>query len=380
MPGAIIAIDQDRPGGSTSFGTPGVARNDLWLSRTIRPRSSQSGNLSQEWTLLDIPPTSTVTLTNADQVTCSFTPDVPGTYRIQLVTNGGGTGNIQILVARVRYDTSGALTNRGWALPAFGELPPEANYNSNLRGWDEPWEFILADLLTVIASFNPTLAGDVTGLASATTVVKLNGVPINLSSTPTIVNQVLAWDGTKLTYTLISGFTAGQDLTGSSTAQRVAKITGNSIGPSGLVGLDSGNNVVLETGLPLPVELMFVARVADTPNTTPTRVGSRIIDLTAFPSTLADGRTLHAAIVFSFETTAGTATVQLQNVTDNETTGTAQTTSSTSSTQVSLSLTIGSSAGNLKTGKLYEVQLSLSGGSSLDRATCTSARLVLSYS
>ena len=146
MPGASIALDQARPSG-TSFGTPGIARNDLWVGRTISPRSAIGGNASQVWTLIGAPAGSTAFLTNPDDVTCSFTPDLPGTYLIQLVTNGGGTGNNNTLVARCRYDVNGALTSRGWALPAVGELLPFANYNGNERGWDEPWDFIIADLL-----------------------------------------------------------------------------------------------------------------------------------------------------------------------------------------------------------------------------------------
>lgn len=219
MPGAVIAIDQDRPGGSTSFGTPGVARNDLWLSRTIRPRSTQALNLSQQWTLLDKPPTSTATLNNSAAVTCDFTPDVSGTYRIQLVTNGGGTGNIQILVARVRFDVNGSITNRGWALPAFGEVPPEANYSGNARGWDEPWEFLLTDLLALIISINPNLGGDLSGVTSNAEVIALRNLPINTTAPST--GQYLGWDGTHLTYSTVVSFAAANDLTGTFSSQTV---------------------------------------------------------------------------------------------------------------------------------------------------------------
>lgn len=146
MPGASIALDQDRPSG-TSFGTPGIARNDLWVGRTIRPRSAIGGNGGQVWTLVGAPAGSTAFITDPDDVTCALTPDLSGTYIFQLVTNGGGTGNNQTLVARCRYDVNGALTNRGWALPGVGELQPFANYDGNERGWDEPWDFIIADLL-----------------------------------------------------------------------------------------------------------------------------------------------------------------------------------------------------------------------------------------
>ena len=54
MPGAIIAFDQARPSGP-SFGSPGVARNDLWESRLITARCTTGLNLSFAWQFLDIP-------------------------------------------------------------------------------------------------------------------------------------------------------------------------------------------------------------------------------------------------------------------------------------------------------------------------------------
>jgi hypothetical protein len=74
-------------------------------------------------------------------------PDLPGTYRLQLVTNGGGPGNIQILVAAVRYDTFGNLIRRGWLLPAFGEQSNEDNFAGNTRGYAPDFEAIIDDLL-----------------------------------------------------------------------------------------------------------------------------------------------------------------------------------------------------------------------------------------
>lgn len=156
MPGAIIAIDQDRPGPSTSFGSPGVARNDLWVGQVIRPRVSTSGNSSQEWTLLGKPPGSATTISGSTDVACSFTPDVPGSYRLQLVTNGGGAGNVQILIAACRFDVTGTVTQRGWRLPAVGETSSEDNFSGNTRGWDEAISYMLTDVRT---SLDILLAG-----------------------------------------------------------------------------------------------------------------------------------------------------------------------------------------------------------------------------
>lgn len=259
MPGAIIAIDQDRPGGSTSFGTPGVARNDLWQNRTIRPRSSQSGNLSQQWTLLSAPSGSTAVINNDTSVACNFDPDLPGTYRIQLTTNGGGTGNIQILVARVRFDTNGALTNRGYALPAIGEVPPEANYptgaepSGNTRGWDEPWEFILADLLAFITGGGGgfTAGGDLDGDNVTQTVIGFQGRAA--SATPPTDKQVWAWSTANNEWEPSdpSAVPVGGDASGTSDNLTVEKLSVLAGGGSVLVGVDNDGNLEAQPVAPI---------------------------------------------------------------------------------------------------------------------------------
>jgi hypothetical protein len=146
MPGAIIAFDQPQPS-TPSFGSPGVARNDLWQSRVITARCTTGGNLSFAWQFLDIPPGSAAVLSSTDLITTTWNPDLPGTYRVQLITNGGGPGNVQVLVAVIRFDTNGTMVNRGWRLPALGEVAGEQNFDGQTRGWDETFEIIYFDLL-----------------------------------------------------------------------------------------------------------------------------------------------------------------------------------------------------------------------------------------
>lgn len=143
MPGAVILMNQPTGAGP---GILGVARRDGWQGRQIELVVGTSGNSSINWSLLSAPLGSAAVLANPDQLTATFTPDVLGTYRIQLVTNGGGPGNVQVLVFRVRYDTNGILAYRGWALPGFGERDGESNYSGNLVAWAEPLEFIFADI------------------------------------------------------------------------------------------------------------------------------------------------------------------------------------------------------------------------------------------
>lgn len=149
MPGAVIVANQATGAGA---GSPGVARNDLWQAQQVQLVDGAGGNSTWEWTLLDKPPGSAATLSGAATSAATFTPDLVGTYRVQLLTNGGGPGNIVIKVFRVRKDSTGALTNRGWAPPALGEAGGEANYVGNLRDWAEVFEFILADLLVTANS------------------------------------------------------------------------------------------------------------------------------------------------------------------------------------------------------------------------------------
>ena len=156
MSGAVIALDQDRPGPSVSAGSPGISRRDLWVGQVIHPRCTTTGNSTYAWTLLDKPRGSTVVLSSASSISCTMTPDVPGSYRLQLVTNGGGPGNTQILTFRVRYDVAGALVNRGWVMPAMGEGLGESNYpvtgGNNVRGYDEPWDFFMEDVLPFVVA------------------------------------------------------------------------------------------------------------------------------------------------------------------------------------------------------------------------------------
>jgi len=162
MPGAVIVIDQ--PTGANTMdgaGVPNVARRNGWVGRAVELTCGSANNTELHWSFSGVvgkPRGSNATVTNANQniqngpfVPATFTPDLPGTYRIQLVTNKGGPNNVKILVLRVRYDVNGVLLNRGWVLPAPGERQAESNYptpsGTNESGWMEPLEFIFADIL-----------------------------------------------------------------------------------------------------------------------------------------------------------------------------------------------------------------------------------------
>lgn len=143
MSGAVIVIDQLSGAGA---GTPGVARDDLWLMQEVTLRCGTSGNSSYLWSLLSVPAGSAATLDAPEQHTCRFVPDLVGTYRVRLITNGGGPGNIQVLVIRVRFDSAGEVVRRGWAYPAVGETVGENNFEGNDRSWAKAIEDIFEDI------------------------------------------------------------------------------------------------------------------------------------------------------------------------------------------------------------------------------------------
>jgi hypothetical protein len=179
MPGAEIAYNQ--AANPIPYGTPGVARDDIWQAQPVVCKSTLSGNTSYEWSFLDVPPGSGAVLLAANTATATFTPDLLGTYRIQLITNGGGLGNSMVLVIRVRYNSAGVLQNDGICLPAFGErvgednvLIPAISGAQNERGYAPFFESFLAYVLTLSGG-----SGAIEFVPSSPTSIQINaaGVP-----------------------------------------------------------------------------------------------------------------------------------------------------------------------------------------------------------
>lgn len=142
-----MTILANQPSGAGA-GTPGVASEDLWVGQAVN-LSSTVASPPYLWELLDRPPGSASTLSTPTAITSSFIPDVVGSYRIQLTTALG----VFILTYRARFSASGVLLNRGWALPAIGELPNEANYGGNTRSYAQVFESILGDILIELDGF-----------------------------------------------------------------------------------------------------------------------------------------------------------------------------------------------------------------------------------
>lgn len=143
MPGAIFSITQDRTPDPPAVGSPGVAVRTLWVNRTVTLTVTTSGNSQIVWELLYKPTGSAAAIVGTGSIV-TLLPDLPGTYRVRLVTNGGGPGNEMILLLAVLYDNTGALLNDGHRTPATGELAGESNWDGNTEGWAPDIDYQLA--------------------------------------------------------------------------------------------------------------------------------------------------------------------------------------------------------------------------------------------
>lgn len=266
MPGAVIIADQTAGAGS---GVAGQGRNDLWLTKPIVLTGVLGGNAGPTWSLLAKPPGSAATLSTPTTNVSGFTPDVLGTYRVQFVTNGGGPGNVQILVFRVRFNATGVLAGRGWALPAFGEVAGESNYGGNAAGWAEPLQYIFADILgnAFAAGFvtNPLVANlvastfKITGLGApgagstdAATAVYAESVATAAAAARQPLNSNLTAIAALTTTTFGLSFLDRADAAAARTllgltGSGATSVTVTNVDYS-MTALESGNSVILTSG------------------------------------------------------------------------------------------------------------------------------------
>lgn len=132
MAQARIRIDQ--AGHPTSpIGVPGASRDDLILGLQVALRNQDdTGVRSWRWSLKDRPTTSLATLSNTTAAVPTFTPDVPGTYRVELIVNEGRKGEKDIQFAAVR-------NAQGLRMPAAGEQAEAGprGYMPDLEEWLE---------------------------------------------------------------------------------------------------------------------------------------------------------------------------------------------------------------------------------------------------
>jgi hypothetical protein len=374
MPGAIITIDQDRDIGF-SAGTAGIARKDLWLSRTIRPHCDTGGVSTFAWALLDKPPGSSASITGPTTNTPSFTPDLLGSYRLQLITDGGGVGNEQILICAVLRDTNGTIVGRGWRSPAVGETSAENNFSSQTRGWAPDFEFILADLEASIP-FDGILVQDEGSVVA--TRKKLNFIGAGVTAVDNVGQ-------TRVDITIPGGYTSVEDEGTPLTARTAINFTG-----AGVTASDSGGKTVVNIpggggGTTSPV-IFTLATGFTTTFGTFSRAGSLYLDMTPFPPTNG-GLNRHVQFEAEVQKSSGATSVEVRllDITHGvAVTGTGLTYSATNnlSRVTSGDLTVGSSSGNIRSdaATIYEVQFKMNGGTPSDQVWGMGARLVISYS
>lgn len=156
---AVYVINQPTGAGP---GAAGISRKDLWLNQAVVLLCVTAEN-DYVWDVLDKPPGSAVPANLGSGPlfqSTTFTPDVPGTYRIRLITNGGASSSIRLVA--ITKDSTGVNVNRGWRYLAFDERDEEANFAGNTRGYAPDWEFILTDIIANLTGGGPS-GGSETG-------------------------------------------------------------------------------------------------------------------------------------------------------------------------------------------------------------------------
>src|SRR6266545_2961797 len=115
-----IKIDQ----AGLAPGTAGASRDDLVVGApvTLTDPANPSGTFA--WALAASPPGSAATLSGATGSTARFTPDVPGTYLVELVANSSASYTTDVTGAHVPIGNQGGCGVRfrnALRAPAAGE-------------------------------------------------------------------------------------------------------------------------------------------------------------------------------------------------------------------------------------------------------------------
>jgi hypothetical protein len=164
---ALIRLDQ--PAHPTvPVGQPGQARDDLVLGQPVTARNVDDTDVIKRiWTLRDIPLGSAAALSSTTSPVVTFTPDVEGSYLLQLTVNDGLDGQIDNKIAAVR-------TSLGIRYPATGEVASMVNWPGNdSKGWGKDAEQALRGLAS------PQLIAGVTQFSvpvAASTVLSVGGI------------------------------------------------------------------------------------------------------------------------------------------------------------------------------------------------------------
>lgn len=134
---AAAAIRIDQAGHPTQeIGVPGISRRDLSAGLPVTLRNQDdTGVRAWRWRIVTKPKGSTAALSNSIAPVPTFTPDVPGTYLVELTVNEGKKGERTRRIGAV-------LDSQGLRFPGAGETT-EANWNGNTQGWHPDLDEIL---------------------------------------------------------------------------------------------------------------------------------------------------------------------------------------------------------------------------------------------
>ena len=143
------------------LGSPGVPRRDIATGVPVVIRNASDSNVYQHrWRFIAKPNNSTAFIADPIAPTCVFTPDVVGTWIVELQVNEGVPPN---QVYRTIVAVEDPLT--GWRFPSFNEQGESNGWVSpntgspNYQGWADDLLHVLSDILNFV---QPTLQSYVT--------------------------------------------------------------------------------------------------------------------------------------------------------------------------------------------------------------------------
>jgi len=377
---ALIVFDQGGPG------TAGQAFEGTLAGGAVTVTNDDDTDVSTyTLTMLDVPPGSSVPLgvlsTGAPPSTAGFTPDVAGSYRVQLEVSDGSLVNTDIRCFGIR-------NARGIIVPPyqrnpdplpllgtgiFGEKPDEQNYGGQARGWagnrssgqleqffqtydDFPYQMVTATPFVVSPTDEPLYVVNMTTIAS--------DAVINTPTSGWRTGQHLrvhAWGNTA--YTLTINPPAGHTFDGLSSLVMRAPNTADLVYLGGSAWAILGaKSDVYERSLVAGIETVGVIGFQAIG-------GSAVLDPANFPNGTTDWTA-------TISTTSGldAAEIRLYNLTlGSAVAGSTLATAALTPTVVSASVTLATGA------NVYEAQLRLQTTGAPNQATCRQAQVAINW-
>ncbi len=397
MATALIKFAQGGP-----YGTAGVAQQGVTGSAVSVANDNNTG--VEEWViiLLDAPPNSVAyppaanpqVLAQAVSNTplTSFTPDVPGTYRVLLDVLQAGVRNRDIRCF-------GVPDGEGFILPPYQKnpdplpltppvvvpshlnpaaKPDEQNYSSQKRGWagsgaDGQLDQLLKsrrDLRSVTVSASPYVAtANTPGVILAEMVTIGGTLTVSLPSTARVGQQFFVQDVEGAEELIQFSLPGGHTFVNIAGTPSIFGLSAR-FQRTGAVFLGGTDWMWLGTNID-PTEVILLSSVASTINTGFDRISTR-----PFNGSNLSGLDVTFEAVLEVTNIAATAELRLFNVTDAAVVASSLLTlNSLTPTLLSATLAVGT---DLPAGlRQYELQMRQTGGGGSDAAVCSYCRLAL---